>query len=106
MLGLYLLLELASTMPKQTISPTAIKILTLLNNISELIVKSQKRQDAKDVMRALIVYADNKNFKIPQTKIDHFYAVLLDSRPYTLSSLLMDIAEEVVKIDRTQNEKK
>jgi len=93
-------------MPKQTISPTAIKILTLLNNISELIVKSQKRQDAKDVMRALIVYADNKNFKIPQTKIDHFYAVLLDSRPYTLSSLLMDIAEEVVKIDRTQNEKK
>ena len=92
-------------MPTQ-LSSTATKILTLLNNISELVVKSNDRQNAKDVMRALVVYANNKNFKIPQTKIDHFYAVLIDARPYTISSLLMDMAEEVVKTDRLANKSK
>jgi len=81
------------------LSPTAISIITLLNNIDELIVLSNNREGAKDTMRAMKVYADNKSFPLPEEKIFNFYAVLLDSRPYTLSSLLKDLAKEVVYID-------
>jgi len=81
------------------LSQTAISILTLLNNIDELIVKSQDRENARDVMKALNVYAASKNFRLPQDKVDNFYAVLLDSRIYTLSSLLKDIAVDVTIID-------
>ena len=84
-------------MPK--LSPTAISIITLLNNIDELIILSNNRVGAKDTMRAMKVYADSKNFLLPEDKINNFYAVLLDSRPYTLSSLLRDLAQEVVRID-------
>jgi len=82
-----------------SLSATAISIITLLNNIDELIVISNKRTEAKDTMRAMKVYAENKNFSLPEEKIANFYAVLLDSRPYTLSSLLRDMAQEVVRID-------
>jgi len=81
------------------LSPTAISIITLLNNMDELIVLSNNREGAKDAMRAMKVYADNKSFPLPEEKIYNFYAVLLDSRPYTLSSLLKDLAKEVVRID-------
>lgn len=81
------------------LSPTAVSIITLLNNIDELIVLSNSRSKAKDTMRAMKVYAETKNFPLPEEKIANFYAVLLDSRPYTLSSLLRDMAQEVVRID-------
>jgi len=81
------------------LSPTAISIITLLNNMDELIVLSNNREGAKDTMRAMKVYADNKAFPLPEEKILNFYAVLFDSRPYTLSSLLKDLAKEVVYID-------
>ena len=81
------------------LSPTAISIITLLNNINELIVLSNNRVGAKDTMRAIKVYAENKNFPLPEEKIENFYAVLIDSRPYTLSSLLRDLAQEIVQID-------
>lgn len=88
-------------MPK--ISQTAISILTLLNNINDLIVQSHDRTDAKDVMRALAVYANEKSFPIPEEKIQNFYAVLIDSRPYTLSFLLKDIAAAVLSADFKNN---
>ena len=81
------------------LSPTAISLITLLNNINELIVLSNNREGAKDTMRAMKVYAESKNFPLPEEKISNFYAVLLDSRPYTLSSLLKDLAKEIVFID-------
>ena len=82
-----------------TLSQTAISILTLLNNIDELIVKSQDRENARDVMKALNVYAKGKNFPLPQDKINNFYTVLIDSRIYTLSSLIKDIAVDVTIFD-------
>ena len=82
------------------ISETARSILTLLNNANELIVQSSDRSDAKDVMRAINVYAKSKSYPIPQDKIDNFYSVLLDARPFTLTSIIKDIAEDVIMIDK------
>jgi len=84
----------------RTLSETARSIITLLNNANELIVQSSDRKDARDVMRAIRVYGANKGFPLPQDKIDNFYAVLLDARPFTLTSIIKDIAEDVIKIDK------
>ena len=72
-------------------------IILMLNNINELIVKSSDRSSAKDVMRSIVVYAKENNFALPEEKIDNFYAVLLDCKPYTLSSIVKDIAKDVLK---------
>jgi len=82
------------------LSPTALSILTLLNNINELIVVSNDREGASDVMRALTIYAGNSNYKLPQEKIENFHAVLLDSRPITLSYIIHDIASEIFSKDK------
>ena len=82
------------------LSPTARFILTLLNNINDLIVQSSDRENALDVMKALRVYGKNKNFLLPQDKIDNFQAVLLDARPFTLTSIIKDIADDVVVLDQ------
>jgi len=82
------------------ISETARSILTLLNNANDLIVQSSDRSAARDVMRAIRVYGDNKGFLLPQDKIDNFYAVLIDARPFTLTSIIKDIAEDVIMIDK------
>jgi len=84
----------------QSLSDTARSILTLLNNINDLIVQSSDRQDARDVMKALRVYGKNMNFPLPQDKIENFFAVLLDSKPFTLTSIVKDIAEDVLVIDK------
>jgi len=84
------------------LSDTARSILTMLNNVNELIVQSSDREGAQDVMRALRVYAKNKNFPMPQDKIDNFYAVLIDARPFTLTSIIKDIAEDVIVLDKKQ----
>jgi len=78
------------------LSDVATSILTLLNNINELIVKSSDRKNAEDVMRALRVYAKSKNFPVSQDKIDNFFAILIDARPYTLTMLIKDIADDVI----------
>jgi hypothetical protein len=82
-------------MAKAILSPTALSILTLLNNADDLITIANNRQNALDVMKAVKVYAHNKNFKLPTEKIDNFEAILLDARPFTLSSLIKDIANFV-----------
>lgn len=87
-------------MPDNKISPTALSILTLLNNINDLIVKSNDREGASDVMKALTIYAGNFNYPVPDDKIKNFHAVLLDSRPITLSYIVHDIATEIVKKDK------
>ena len=91
-------------MPRH-ISDNASSILTLLNNINELIVKSSDRQSASEVMRALVVYADTKHFSVSKEKIENFYKILLDSKPYTLTSLIKSIAEDVM-IEDSKNKKK
>ena len=82
------------------LSSTATSIITLLNNINDLIVQSSKREEARDVMKALRVYAKNMKFAVPENKIDNFLEVLLDSKPYTLTSIVKDIALDVVIADR------
>jgi len=85
-------------MPKQT-SPTALKLLAILNNINELIIKSNDRQSAKDVIKAFEIYAREKSFPIPKDKVQNFLAVLIDARPYTLASIIKDIAEDIILVD-------
>ena len=82
------------------ISDSASSILAILNNINELIVRSSDRHNASQVMRALVVYADGKKFEVPKNKIDNFQAILIDARPYTLTSLIKSIAEDVMITDR------
>jgi len=87
-------------MPK--LSQTAVSILTLLNNIDELIVQSNNRQDARDVMSALRIYAKEKSFRLPDEKIENFLAVLLDKKAYVLSELVKDIAVDVATVDNAR----
>jgi len=82
------------------LSDTARSIIVILNNANELITQSSDREGAQDVMRAVRVYAKNMNFPMPQDKIDNFYAVLLDAKPFTLTSIIKDIAEDVLTIDK------
>lgn len=84
-------------MSDKNISPTAISIITLLNNINDLIVVSNKRSEASDVMRALSIYAHNMNYQLPEDKIENFHKVLLDSRPITLSFIIHEIAKDIVR---------
>jgi len=71
-------------------------IITLLNNINDLIVISNKRKEASDVMRALTIYAHSIGYKIPDSKIENFHAILLDSRPVTLSYVIRNIASDIL----------
>ena len=86
-------------------SDKATSILAILNNINELIVQSSDRKSASDVMRALVVYGKNMKFDLPEEKINNFQKILIDARPYTLTSLLKDIAEDVVSMDTKKNKK-
>ena len=84
-------------MPKQLLTPTIKALLTLINNANDLIVVSNRRAEAKSVMKAMSLYAHSKNFSIPDEKVDNFMENLLDCRQNTLSYLLTDIAQTIVK---------
>lgn len=79
------------------INSVATSILTLLNNIDELIVLSSDRQNARDVMEALTIYAASQNFLLPIDKVENFYSILLDARPQTISFIVKDIAGDVIQ---------
>lgn len=88
-------------MPKK-LSPIASSIITLLNNINDLVTISSKRQEARDVMAALRIYAKNSKFVLSestQEKIDQFNAILLDSRPITITYLVQDIAQDILRAE-------
>ena len=78
------------------ISQPVRSILALLNNISELLVISNRRQEAKDVMKAMEIYASSKSVHVPSDKVDLFYARLFDARPITLEALVSDIGQEIL----------
>lgn len=80
------------------IKSTAKSIVVLLNNMNDLIVISNQRKEAKDVMRAMVVYAKNNSFPIPEEKVNTFYSRLIDSRPLSLSDLIKSIASDVIKV--------
>jgi hypothetical protein len=77
-------------------------IITLLNNINDLIVISNKRKEAADVMKALTIYAHNIGYRIPEDKINNFHSILLDSRPMTLSYVLRNIASDILTAQKGQ----
>jgi len=81
------------------LSNTATFLITLLNNINELIVRSSDRKSAAEVMQAFRIYIRNKNVELSEDKIDNFFAIINDARPYTLTVLLKDIAQDIVKND-------
>jgi len=79
------------------LSPTAKSLLVLLNNVDELIVLSNNRKAAREVMKAFTIYAHGKNYPVPSGKVDNFYAILLDGRPETISFIVKDIAGDIIK---------
>jgi len=92
-------------MAQKKLSAIALSLITLLNNVNELVSISNRRKEANDVMKAFRIYAKSSNFVLPektQSKIDHFHSVLLDSRPITVSYLVKDIAQDIVKIELGQ----
>jgi len=89
-----------------SLSDTASSIITLLHNANELIVKSSDRVSAKEVLQATRIYAENKKFAMPEDKIDNFMSILIDARPITLTTLLKDIAEDVLTADTKSRKKK
>ena len=80
-------------------SETAKSLLVLLNNVNELIVKASDRRNSSDVMRAFKIYANNVNFPIPEDKVSNFHAILIDAKPFTLTHLIKDIADDVAMQD-------
>lgn len=88
------------------ISETATFILTLLNNIDELVVKSFDKKSASEVMQALRIYAKNKDFPLNEERIDNYFAVLGDARPYTLSMIVKDIADDVMTAEMRNKKSK
>ena len=87
------------------LSPIASSLITLLHNINELVTISNKRKEARDVMKALEIYARNSKFgfsESTQNKIAHFNAVLLDSRPITITYLVQDIAQDILRTETKQ----
>ena len=90
---------------QKELSPSVRSVLTLLNNVRELLVVSNKRQEAKDVMRAIEIYATSKSVAIPEDKFEMFYARLLDSRPLTLATLISDLGHDVITSERQKTAK-
>jgi len=82
---------------KPELSSVAKSIIVLLNNACELIEQSNKRKEAADVMKAITLYADGKRFSLPLEKFEVFNDVLLDSRPNTLSTIIRDIAQDIIR---------
>ena len=87
------------------LSETATSIITLLHNANELIVKSSDRVSAKEVLQATRIYAKNKKFAMPEDKLDNFMSVLIDARPITLTTILKDIAEDILDNDKKDRKK-
>ena len=85
------------------LSETAKSLLVLLNNANDLIIKASDRKNSDEVMKAIEIFAQNKNFPMPKEKLDNFHAILIDARPYTLTHLIKDIAEDIVVADRKIN---
>lgn len=84
-------------MPVKELSPVAKSILTLLNNANDLIVVSNRRKDARDVIFAMKALAKEKSFELPSEKIDNLIYNLIDCRENTLSALILDIAQEITQ---------
>lgn len=84
----------------QSLPPHVQSALTLLNNINDLIVISSDRSDARKAMEALVLYAQDKKINIPNDKVENFFEVLIDSRPFTLTNILIDISEEIIRQNR------
>jgi hypothetical protein len=82
-------------MPRE-ISPVAKSILVLLNNAEELVRHSSNRKDAKEVIRAARIYAQSKNFPMPEEEIEDFNDILLDAKPNRISAKIREIASKVI----------
>ena len=81
------------------ISSEAMSLIALFNNAKDLIVVSQKRREADDVVKAATIYAQNIGITLSEDtleKIGNFSSVLLDSRPNTLVYILQSIVQDIV----------
>jgi hypothetical protein len=85
--------------PKKKLSETATSLVVILNNVRDLVTRSN-RQDAARVMKAFVVYAKNKNYDIPEEKVTTFLESILDRRPNTMISLVNEIAQDIIITDK------
>lgn len=86
----------------RSLSQEAKTILSLLNNCEELVTISNDRKRAADQIKALAIFARNKKFPMNETKIQNYLKVIIDSRAETLKYILMDIANDVVSVDKSR----
>lgn len=90
-------------MPRKELSQTAKSLITLLNNVNELVVDSSRRTAAKDVLKAMKIYAQNVRYSIPDELIDDLSDVMLDSRDITITYMIREIATKIAKDDLKQS---
>lgn len=90
------------------ISSEAMSLIALFNNAKDLIVVSQKRKEADDVVKAATIYAQNVGINLSEDtleKIENFSSVLLDSRPNTLVYILQCIVQDIVTAEKMKRMK-
>ena len=90
------------------ISSEAMSLIALYNNAKDLIVISQKRKEADQVVKAATIYAQNVGITLSEDtldKINNFSSVLLDSRPNTLVYILQSIVQDIVSEERSKKTK-
>jgi hypothetical protein len=93
----------------QEISTDIMSLISLYNNAKDLIVISQKRREANDVVKAASIYARNIGIDFSddtKEKIENFSSVLLDSRSNTLVHLLQGIVQDIVTSEMNKKIKK
>ena len=90
------------------ISSEAMSLIALYNNAKDLIVISQKRKEADQVVKAATIYAQIVGITLSEDtldKINNFSSVLLDSRPNTLVYILQSIVQDIVSEERSKKTK-
>ena len=78
------------------ISKTGKTLLSLLNNVGDLVVISNDRRSAVDVMKALQIYASSNNYSLPPAKIDDFFVRVYDARPYDIRNITLEIGNHIL----------
>jgi hypothetical protein len=74
-------------------------ILTLLNNVEELITISNDRKDARKVLDAILIFAKGNQIEIPISLIEELKSNLLDYPPKKIEQKVKSIAQKTYNLN-------
>lgn len=85
-------------------SSEILTILSLLNNAKDLLWHSD-RQNSKQVLKAVKIYAEENGIPFDDNKFSNFHRVLIDSRKETLIDIVNSIALDFIQYEKSKNSK-